>query len=57
MASDDISLLAEALSKTHVGYGELSYKGQGLKLDNTESGECTDCKLVNNRRLQYGIVL
>ncbi|XP_036816498.1 ran GTPase-activating protein 1 isoform X2 [Oncorhynchus mykiss] len=37
MASDDIALLAEALSKTHVGYGELSYKGQGLKLDNTES--------------------
>uniref|UniRef100_A0A4W5KTD4 Ran GTPase activating protein 1b n=1 Tax=Hucho hucho TaxID=62062 RepID=A0A4W5KTD4_9TELE len=37
MASDDIALLAEALSKTHVGYGELSYKGQGLKLDNAES--------------------
>uniref|UniRef100_A0A674C472 Ran GTPase activating protein 1b n=1 Tax=Salmo trutta TaxID=8032 RepID=A0A674C472_SALTR len=37
MASDDIALLAEALSKTHLGYGELSYKGQGLKLDNTES--------------------
>uniref|UniRef100_A0A8C7F3B1 Ran GTPase activating protein 1b n=1 Tax=Oncorhynchus kisutch TaxID=8019 RepID=A0A8C7F3B1_ONCKI len=37
MASDDIALLAEALSKTHVEYGELSYKGQGLKLDNTES--------------------
>ncbi|XP_041745982.1 ran GTPase-activating protein 1 isoform X1 [Coregonus clupeaformis] len=37
MASDDIALLAEALSKTHVGDGELSYKGQGLKLDNAES--------------------
>ncbi|KAL0983987.1 hypothetical protein UPYG_G00135550 [Umbra pygmaea] len=37
MASDDIGLLAEALSKTHVGDGELSYKGRGLKLDGAES--------------------
>uniref|UniRef100_A0A6Q2Z2X4 Ran GTPase-activating protein 1 n=1 Tax=Esox lucius TaxID=8010 RepID=A0A6Q2Z2X4_ESOLU len=37
MASDDIALLAEALSKTHVGNGELSYKGRGLKLDTAES--------------------
>ncbi|XP_028263319.1 ran GTPase-activating protein 1b [Parambassis ranga] len=37
MASDDISQLADALSKTHVGDGELSYKGLGLKLDNAES--------------------
>ncbi|XP_039990283.1 ran GTPase-activating protein 1b [Xiphias gladius] len=39
MASDDISKLADALSKTHVGDGELSYKGLGLKLDNAESVE------------------
>lgn len=39
MASDDISQLADALSKTHVGDGELSYKGKGLKLDDAESGE------------------
>ncbi|KAL2078072.1 hypothetical protein ACEWY4_025757 [Coilia grayii] len=37
MASDDIAQLTEALAKTHVGDGELSYKGQGLKLDNAES--------------------
>lgn len=39
MASDDIAQLADALSKTHVGDGELSYKGLGLKLDNAESGQ------------------
>uniref|UniRef100_A0A3Q4GAJ6 Ran GTPase activating protein 1b n=1 Tax=Neolamprologus brichardi TaxID=32507 RepID=A0A3Q4GAJ6_NEOBR len=39
MASDDIAQLADALSKTHVGDGELSYKGLGLKLDNAESAE------------------
>lgn len=39
MASDDIAQLADALSKTHVGDGELSYKGMGLKLDNAESGQ------------------
>lgn len=39
MASDDISQLADALSKTHVGDGELSYKGLGLKLDNAASGQ------------------
>ncbi|XP_044194199.1 ran GTPase-activating protein 1b [Thunnus albacares] len=39
MASDDIAQLADALSKTHVGDGELSYKGLGLKLDNAESVE------------------
>ncbi|XP_070708346.1 ran GTPase-activating protein 1b [Pempheris klunzingeri] len=39
MASDDIAQLADALSKTHVGDGELSYKGQGLKLDDAESVE------------------
>ena len=39
MASDDIVQLADALAKTHVGDGELSYKGLGLKLDDAESGE------------------
>ncbi|KAM7371119.1 hypothetical protein PAMP_010611 [Pampus punctatissimus] len=39
MASDDIAQLADALSKTHVGDEELSYKGLGLKLDNAESVE------------------
>lgn len=37
MASDDIAQLADALSKTHVGDGELSYKGRGLKLDTEDS--------------------
>ncbi|XP_008436096.1 ran GTPase-activating protein 1b [Poecilia reticulata] len=37
MASDDIAQLAAALSKTHVGDGELSFKGLGLKLDDSES--------------------
>ncbi|XP_074520199.1 ran GTPase-activating protein 1b [Halichoeres trimaculatus] len=39
MASDDIAQLADALSKTHVGNRELSYKGLGLKLDNKESAK------------------
>lgn len=39
MASEDINELTEALARTHVGDGELSYKGQGLKLDNAESGK------------------
>ncbi|KAK7939982.1 hypothetical protein WMY93_003308 [Mugilogobius chulae] len=39
MATDDISQLADALSKTHVCDGELSYKGLGLKLDSEESVE------------------
>ncbi|KAF6733721.1 Ran GTPase-activating protein 1 [Oryzias melastigma] len=37
MASEDIAQLAETLSKVHVGDGELSYKGLGLKLDDAES--------------------
>ncbi|XP_016369727.1 ran GTPase-activating protein 1-like isoform X2 [Sinocyclocheilus rhinocerous] len=37
MASGDIAQITEALAKTHVGEVELSYKGQGLKLDNAES--------------------
>ncbi|KAL6094459.1 rangap1 [Pungitius sinensis] len=39
MASDDIAQLADALAKTHVGDGELSYQGLGLKLDDAESVE------------------
>ena len=38
MAADDIGQLADALSRTHVGDGELSYQGRGLKLDHAESG-------------------
>lgn len=51
MASDDIALLADALSKTHVGDGELSYKGRGLKLDSEESGEILDSRGFNPRPL------
>ncbi|XP_077407280.1 ran GTPase-activating protein 1b [Vanacampus margaritifer] len=39
MAADDIAQLVNTLSKTHLGDGELSYKGLGLKLDNAESVE------------------
>ncbi|XP_061823331.1 ran GTPase-activating protein 1b [Nerophis lumbriciformis] len=39
MASDDIAELVDSLSNTHVGDGELSFKGLGLKLDNAESVE------------------
>lgn len=39
MASIDIAQLADALSKTHVDDGELSFKGLGLKLDNAASGQ------------------
>lgn len=41
MASDDVASLADSLAKTQVDEGELSYKGQGLKLDNAQSGELT----------------
>lgn len=39
MASDDIAQLTDALAKTHVGDGELSFQGLGLKLDNAVSGQ------------------
>lgn len=39
MASDDVANLADSLAKTQVDESELSYKGQGLKLDNAQSGE------------------
>lgn len=45
MASDDIAQLADALSKTHVGDGELSFKGLGLKLDNAASGQTQQLQL------------
>ena len=43
MATDAVSQLADSLAKTQVVEGELSYKGQGRKLDNAQSGEyaCT----------------
>ncbi|XP_051928236.1 ran GTPase-activating protein 1b [Hippocampus zosterae] len=39
MAADDIAQLVNDLSKTHLGDGELSYKGLGLKMDDAESVE------------------
>uniref|UniRef100_A0A672M0C6 RAN GTPase activating protein 1a n=1 Tax=Sinocyclocheilus grahami TaxID=75366 RepID=A0A672M0C6_SINGR len=39
MASDAVADLADSLAKTQVDEGELSYKGQGLKLDNAQSVE------------------
>ncbi|XP_039543488.1 ran GTPase-activating protein 1a [Pimephales promelas] len=39
MASDDVANLADSLAKAQVNEGELSYKGQGLKLDNAQSVE------------------
>lgn len=40
MATDDVAQLADSLAKTGVEDGELSYKGQGRKLDDAQSGEC-----------------
>lgn len=39
MATDIVAQLADSLAKTGVEDGELSYKGQGRKLDNAQSGE------------------
>ncbi|TNN51381.1 Ran GTPase-activating protein 1 [Liparis tanakae] len=39
MASDDVTQLADVLSKIHVGDGELGFRGSGLKLDDAESVE------------------
>ncbi|NWS21586.1 RAGP1 protein, partial [Pachyramphus minor] len=39
MASEDISKLAESLAKTKVGGGQLSFKGQSLKLNTAEDAE------------------
>lgn len=40
MATDIVAQLADSLAKTGVEDGELSYKGQGRKLDDALSGEC-----------------
>uniref|UniRef100_A0AAR2M6P9 Ran-GTPase activating protein 1 C-terminal domain-containing protein n=1 Tax=Pygocentrus nattereri TaxID=42514 RepID=A0AAR2M6P9_PYGNA len=45
MASQDIAQLTEALAKTHVGE-ELSYRGQGLKLDDKEIEQCKYLKAL-----------
>lgn len=39
MASEDITKLAESLAKTKVGGGQLSFKGQSLKLNTAEDGK------------------
>ncbi|NWI69462.1 RAGP1 protein, partial [Todus mexicanus] len=39
MASEDIAKLAESLAKTKVGGGQLSFKGQSLKLNTAEDAE------------------
>uniref|UniRef100_A0A8C5NJN7 Ran GTPase-activating protein 1 n=1 Tax=Junco hyemalis TaxID=40217 RepID=A0A8C5NJN7_JUNHY len=39
MASEDITKLAESLAKTSVGGGQLSFKGQSLKLNTAEDAE------------------
>lgn len=39
MASEDIAKLAESLAKTKVGGGQLSFKGQSLKLNTAEDGK------------------
>lgn len=51
MASGDVDQLTEALAKTHVGE-ELSYKGQGLKLNDKESGRKTVSFTLNLRRVK-----
>lgn len=52
MASDDIAQLTDALAKTHVGDGELSFRGLGLKLDNAAAGQKTA-----NPGLFWGVVV
>lgn len=39
MASEDIARLAETLASTQVGGGELSFKGEGRKIDTAEDAE------------------
>lgn len=38
MATDIVAQLANSLASTGVGEGELSYKGEGRKLDDAKSG-------------------
>lgn len=40
MAADGVAQLTDSLAKTGVVEVELSYKGQGRKLDDAQSGEC-----------------
>lgn len=51
MASGDIDQLTEALAKTRIGE-ELSYKGQGLKLNDKQSGR----KIIVSFTLHLGRV-
>uniref|UniRef100_A0A3Q4AK17 Ran GTPase-activating protein 1 n=1 Tax=Mola mola TaxID=94237 RepID=A0A3Q4AK17_MOLML len=46
MASEDIAQLADALAKTHVEDGELSFKDQGLKLDSELVREIEQCQCL-----------
>lgn len=46
MATDIVAQLADSLAKTGVEEGELSYKGQGRKLDDAKSGECPAQSMV-----------
>lgn len=39
MATDIVAQLADSLAQTGVEEGELSYKGQGRKLNDAQSGE------------------
>lgn len=39
MTTDIVAQLADSLAKAGVGERELSYKGQGRKLDDASSGE------------------
>uniref|UniRef100_A0A8C2F3S9 Ran GTPase-activating protein 1 n=1 Tax=Cyprinus carpio TaxID=7962 RepID=A0A8C2F3S9_CYPCA len=52
MASGDIAQITEALAKTHVGEVELSYKGQGLKLDNEMVQEIEQYQGLRSLRLE-----
>lgn len=40
MATDVVAQLADSLASTGVEEKELSYKGQGRKLNDAQSGEC-----------------
>lgn len=46
MTTDIVAQLAYSLAKTGVGERELSYKGQGRKLDDAHSGENYFCLLM-----------
>lgn len=52
MASGDIDQLTEALAKTHVGE-ELSYKGQGLKLNDKQSGRKSIVSFTLRNPIKY----